>query len=800
MTNPAPSWTTPNPSVILAPGSALNVQPFTSQQIQAIGTALVDGFLAQVLYAIAGISIGGVQPFAGLSTWADDLENQASTALSTANGAQTTATSAQSTANSNTSTLDSLLTSLFGSTTVGSTLQSSVVQPLIDAISEGFGGSTGLNFTGLQSLLSGSPTLSSLLSGLSLSNISALVTYLEDTASTASSASSAASSASSAASTVSSALSTLESDVFSGLGGTGSASSSEIESLLSSLASTASDASSDITGLITETVGSGGGGFPRTFPFQFDASATITQLEDYLQSALPASQFQQLVDGIVNNGTLGNSLSSAIQVLQNNSALQQQIQMVIDYINQSQTGTTNTGASVTAIPPALTSIPPVNVQSALSAANIGDDVTTIVNNVVNQLQGLDGGGWTQDNAAAALLATATTLGQHSAAIAMLQAQVSTATGASPGGTSATVNFSSYADSETLPGIFTVTNSGASTMGVSDGSVVWEPSGETTSTSVAVYNVTELQTNYHLVTAVFTQPTYEVFSTGPYNILIGRVNSAGTTYVYAYFYALEVVLGCVVAGVNTEFTTELFNFQSGALYALACGTEGGVNVIEALCNGAVIASWTDSAGVSQYGSGYLYPGFGMEGYYLSGGGGGWKNPGSMSQWSAADNAPPAYVGTVARMHRASTTAVTPTYTESSVEVLTSFFDTLDFATNDITASTSSGEYTVTNSGTYRITMRIAISGSTTGSFASTLQPVLYHNGSVAQWGNGVMMAYYAPLSFTPTSFGWSWTQYLAPGDSVQVGYVNDGETPNGYQFVGESTGAKTYFDIALLNPG
>ncbi|TDH48900.1 hypothetical protein E2F47_22300, partial [Mycobacterium eburneum] len=95
MTNPASDWTTPNQSVhYTEPAGGF----LTPAQFEAYATALLDGFLAQVLLAVANISIGSVKPFAGLKSWANDLESQASNALATANGAQTTATNAQSTA------------------------------------------------------------------------------------------------------------------------------------------------------------------------------------------------------------------------------------------------------------------------------------------------------------------------------------------------------------------------------------------------------------------------------------------------------------------------------------------------------------------------------------------------------------------------------------------------------------------------------------------------------------------------------------------------------------------------------
>lgn len=55
--------------------------PFNAAELEAYGTALVDGILAQVLLAVSNITILGVKPFIGLQTWANQLEAQAQGAL-----------------------------------------------------------------------------------------------------------------------------------------------------------------------------------------------------------------------------------------------------------------------------------------------------------------------------------------------------------------------------------------------------------------------------------------------------------------------------------------------------------------------------------------------------------------------------------------------------------------------------------------------------------------------------------------------------------------------------------------------
>lgn len=68
------------------------------QFVQGWTTAFIDVILAHILEALAGIEIFGVEPFAGLQAWSDELMAQAAQAFSTANSAQASAVAAQTTA------------------------------------------------------------------------------------------------------------------------------------------------------------------------------------------------------------------------------------------------------------------------------------------------------------------------------------------------------------------------------------------------------------------------------------------------------------------------------------------------------------------------------------------------------------------------------------------------------------------------------------------------------------------------------------------------------------------------------
>lgn len=59
--------------------------PKTQAQMKGIGLAMRYRFLADVLYAVAGIEVFGISPFAALSQWADELVEMAAGALEGAN-------------------------------------------------------------------------------------------------------------------------------------------------------------------------------------------------------------------------------------------------------------------------------------------------------------------------------------------------------------------------------------------------------------------------------------------------------------------------------------------------------------------------------------------------------------------------------------------------------------------------------------------------------------------------------------------------------------------------------------------
>jgi hypothetical protein len=175
-------------------------------------------------------------------------------------------------------------------------------------------------------------------------------------------------------------------------------------------------------------------------------------------------------------------------------------------------------------------------------------------------------------------------------------------------------------------------------------------------------------------------------------------------------------------------------------------------------------------------------------------------------SISDYVQPTYLGSGARVYRASTTTISPVTTSGASQLLpTTFFDNTDKSTADITVDLTNGKFTVSNAGWYKATVRVANNGTNgfqpSGAGGSlSISPLLYKNGSINQWGNPAF-AYFTQTDGAVGGVNALWLTfdvYLAANDYVQFGYNNSAGASSTPKFVGESTGAKTYFSIELMN--
>jgi hypothetical protein len=126
------------------------------------------------------------------------------------------------------------------------------------------------------------------------------------------------------------------------------------------------------------------------------------------------------------------------------------------------------------------------------------------------------------------------------------------------------------------------------------------------------------------------------------------------------------------------------------------------------------------------------------------------------------------------------------------------DTESYITSDYTWVPSTNTLTVTTKGLYTIKIGIAVTGSQGPNATNTLAPILYRNGAVARYGSGQYF-HNASTSATQTPSTWiadSFTLECNPGDTITPGvYINTAFAS--WNFFGESTGAETYMEVALV---
>lgn len=129
---------------------------------------------------------------------------------------------------------------------------------------------------------------------------------------------------------------------------------------------------------------------------------------------------------------------------------------------------------------------------------------------------------------------------------------------------------------------------------------------------------------------------------------------------------------------------------------------------------------------------------------------------------------------------------------------SFFDTNDKITPDYTsAPATNNKITVANAGWYMVTVSCSLGGNSGSTAQTAISPLLYHNGSIYQWGNpSLYFDYSLTGDFGATAMGSSFIVYCNAGDTLQPGYNTS--SANSLTLTGEATGGKTYWSVALLN--
>jgi hypothetical protein len=345
----------------------------------------------------------------------------------------------------------------------------------------------------------------------------------------------------------------------------------------------------------------------------------------------------------------------------------------------------------------------------------------------------------------------------------------------------------------MPSVFTKFLDSGSGAVVNDGDTLNYLSS--TGVELFEYNVDELATDYFEVSVVAPKkPGEYFFDYGSRSVyLIGRKNTAGTSYCFARIRGDSVRVGAAIDGTSTFASPTWFGssqaFQWGSYLTFRGGTDAGSRWFQVLSNNRLRATFNDAAAVSLLGSGYRRVGFGLENEdndLLE------RAP-NISHFNANDNVPVDYPGTGGRMYRTSTGTVN---LSSGAFVLPSnFFGNAEQVSDDLTYDLTTGKWTVTNAGRYYVKFSTR---TTEGAFPNRMVFALYRNGSAELYG-GHTWARFVTGAGTNLTPGWladEWVIPLAAGDYVQIGYDTTGAASD--VLTGTASGLSTYFSITKLS--
>jgi hypothetical protein len=423
-----------------------------------------------------------------------------------------------------------------------------------------------------------------------------------------------------------------------------------------------------------------------------------------------------------------------------------------------------------------------------AAAATAGTVVNVIDGIVNGFLGLFGVGWGVADAQAAAAAIAEQQAATAAGVAALQQQSNTA---AQSGASAFVDFSTFADATSLGAAFAQFYSGAgtNTWGITSGRVsVIAPSGITGGrVARAVYTALDTLTDYQRVSAVFSSsqmvtqygfPFSPFFAYG-FNYIDGRSDATGANCVRVIFGNGTLWFGAVIGGVWTQWTTQAHAFRPGAIYSLECGTIGGIRQYKVLCNSVPILVWTEVGTASLLGASYRKSGLGAEWQLgIDGAGVPWyAGPGGVAAFAVADSTLPTLIGSIGRAYRGSSTSgLVGVAGTSYVPVPNGLFDTIEYASTDLSFNTTTGTWTVTKRGNYLISAQMQCA-------------ITNQMGIVNVMVNGILRA----GGGSGVAAAGSFLTALSPGDYVQIvfkAYTN-------LDIIGAAVGNVTWFQIARI---
>lgn len=336
------------------------------------------------------------------------------------------------------------------------------------------------------------------------------------------------------------------------------------------------------------------------------------------------------------------------------------------------------------------------------------------------------------------------------------------------GTATSINFASISStgsyfSQTLSG------TGAGSLTIAGSKLGWSGTA-TNRSSFLKYTVADTKSDYQKIGSAYATLPSTNFLGGwkSYNYLYGRINAAGTSYVYAQLGASDLEIGCYVAGAKTVFATlPGFKFKPGAAYWLECGTTGGARIFRVWENRLVILTYTDASSVSSLGSGFRSVGLGATAFsdtYL---------PAKAASFAFFDNVPVTITGCGWRVTRTSGTL--DDISTGTNLFPTSWFNTIDYMSDDLTAAyvASTNKIVVPADGWYAVSVYQYGNNSVAFGAGGRNRAALFKNGTAIQYSNPTP----ANSVIGYSGFGGTFTTYCVAGDELQPGYNSDWAAAN-----------------------
>ncbi|WAA19741.1 minor tail protein [Mycobacterium phage Shweta] len=364
-------------------------------------------------------------------------------------------------------------------------------------------------------------------------------------------------------------------------------------------------------------------------------------------------------------------------------------------------------------------------------ADVFDDIRDTWRDIFNAITGRNETTSSRDEAAAQVAELAATTAANAALLAQLQA---IADGDGSGGVSGSDDFERVNTTGIGPGwdeSYSVSTATGGMYQIADGhQAELVPVGSSTQSGLFLRSLDQpdakTETNFQKVTLVLGT---KVAGANAIDRIYGRVSDDGTQYVFAELgqglsFPTRIRLGYNIgAGEVITYSGELNAARSpGQIWSLLCGTGANARVFGLALGGSTIAGWTDSGNVSGMGAGFRRWGWGGASATFVGA---LKLPSSITRVTIADNTPVPVLGTTFRAYRANTTAVTFSLDNASGR-LENVFDTLEYISSDLVWNPATATITVTKTGTYLVSARLAANADITTSSILALE--LFVNGA------------------------------------------------------------------------